>query len=299
MDKKNDIENNGADGEREVGFFERAKEIDRAEKEKELRAEEQAQKEAAEQRDVIRAEHEERLRRERVELMKKRAGIDADESLIGPEKHEEKVYTTKEKIGNFWYHYKWRVLGGALAALVAGVFVYDIVTKIEPDAGVMILTENFDISMNYENIAAYMEQFCDDYNHDKHIDVAVDYIAQTDSTGANFQMLQANQVKFMAELQAYDFMIVMADKPSLAKLEINDALVDMRNIFPGDERANELGYDISGTDFAKKCGLEELPDGMMLCVRQNMGMSEGNKMQAAQDNSIELVRKTVADLQNK
>ena len=280
-----------------VSLFKRAKEIDRKEAEAERLRQEKTAKEYNDKLKREREEHEEKLKAERIELMKLRAGAEADESVF-KEEHPEKTYTKKEKLENFWYHYKWRVIGITVCSFLAIFLIYDVVSQIDSDASVMMLTESYEMSLYQENVGNYLQTLSEDYNEDGHIQISSVYMNTNDSTGANYEMALANQVKLMAELQDSNMMLILATKADIDALEYAEGLIDVRPLFPDDPNATELGYLLDNTEFAARCGYEAVPSGLMLCVRENTGAAKGDKMLAQQATAIDILKKVVDDLNN-
>ena len=66
------------------------------------------------------------------------AGV-SEEELQRPEAPQ-KPQTPKGKWENFWYYYKWWVLGGLGVALILTVCIVQMVTKVEPDYEIVLVT---------------------------------------------------------------------------------------------------------------------------------------------------------------
>ncbi|MEG2931290.1 MAG: hypothetical protein RR825_05840 [Ruthenibacterium sp.] len=98
------------------------------------------------------------------------------------------VMTRKEKAENFWYYYKWHCLGGALALLLVGMFVHDMVTQVDADYQIAVLNTT---PLQEESILALQEnltQFADDRNGDGKIIVEMQQYtlaAGAPATGTN------------------------------------------------------------------------------------------------------------------
>lgn len=61
------------------------------------------------------------------------------------------VVGTKKKLENFWFYYKWWVLGGVLLVIFASVMINDIVNKEKYDCAVVLVTHD---SLSVEQTAA-------------------------------------------------------------------------------------------------------------------------------------------------
>lgn len=51
------------------------------------------------------------------------------------------VMTKKEKANNFWYYNKWFILGGILLAVIVAFFIHDLVSRVDPDYQIAVLSE--------------------------------------------------------------------------------------------------------------------------------------------------------------
>ena len=54
---------------------------------------------------------------------------------------EEKPLTPKEKRANFWYYNKWKIAAGLLLVVVVGIFIADVVGKVEPDLNIAVVCQ--------------------------------------------------------------------------------------------------------------------------------------------------------------
>ena len=66
-------------------------------------------------------------------------GVDIEE--LKREKPEQAPQTPRSKWQNFWFYHKWKVLTVAVVAVVAGVFIYQFATRVEPDYSLIIVTQ--------------------------------------------------------------------------------------------------------------------------------------------------------------
>ena len=275
-------------------FMDVYREVNAREHAEELKREAELEAQRAERERRQRESYEAKLRQERLELLKLKQGVIAEEDVVY-EKEPEKHYTVWQRIGNFFYHNKVYIIFGTLLAALAAFLIYDYVSTVRPDAVVMIIASDGEFNFITEDISEFLGQYCNDNNGDGKVSVRVSYLPAApseDSVSMYYQ--QADQTKLMAEFQGTEAIMVMGDYEACEVLGITEgALADLSEYFPDDENVTELGYMLSGTDFAKDIGYEGLADNIFLGFRQpkkgSFGTSEKD-FQKNFDNAIELWR---------
>ena len=280
-EKNNDIKNDESGEKTEVSgkvsVLENMRRINEKQHREELEAEAEREKERAEKERLERERYEKKLGRDRIELMKLKQGIISDED-IPHEAEPVKEYTAWEKIGNFFYHNKMPLIVGALIVLLAVFLIRDVVTNKKPDVSIMIMASDSELDFRTGDIEKLLEPYCEDFNGDGEVYVRVSYLPAVysdDNLDAYFN--QSAQTKLMAEFQSGDSIIVIADADTCHTVGIDTVsengnpvdpiLVDMRTIYPDDENCIELGYMLSGTDFAEDIKYTAMSDSLFIGFR--------------------------------
>lgn len=280
-EKNNDIKNDESGEKTEVSgkvsVLENMRRINEKQHREELEAEAEREKERAEKERLERERYEKKLGRDRIELMKLKQGIISDED-IPHETEPVKEYTAWEKIGNFFYHNKMPLIVGAVIVLLAVFLIRDVVTNKKPDVSIMIMASDSELDFRTGDIEKLLEPYCEDFNGDGEVYVRVSYLPAVysdDSLDAYFN--QSAQTKLMAEFQSGDSIIVIADADTCHTVGIDTVsengnpvdpvLVDMRTIYPDDENCIELGYMLSGTDFADDIKYTAMSDSLFIGFR--------------------------------
>ena len=280
-EKNNDIKNDESGEKTEVSgkvsVLENMRRINEKQHREELEAEAEREKERAEKERLERERYEKKLERDRIELMKLKQGIISDED-IPHEAEPVKEYTAWEKIGNFFYHNKMPLIVGAVIVLLAVFLIRDVVTNKKPDVSIMIMASDSELDFRTGDIEKLLEPYCEDFNGDGEVYVRVSYLPAVysdDSLDAYFN--QSAQTKLMAEFQSGDSIIVIADADTCHTVGIDTVsengnpvdpiLVDMRTIYPDDENCIELGYMLSGTDFAEDIKYTAMSDSLFIGFR--------------------------------
>lgn len=280
-EKNNEIKND-ENGEKtevsgKVSVLENMRRINEKQHREELEAEAEREKERAEKERLERERYEKKLGRDRIELMKLKQGIISDED-IPHEAEPVKEYTAWEKIGNFFYHNKMPLIVGAVIVLLAVFLIRDVVTNKKPDVSIMIMASDSELDFRTGDIEKLLEPYCEDFNGDGEVYVRVSYLPAVysdDNLDAYFN--QSAQTKLMAEFQSGDSIIVIADADTCHTVGIDTVsengnpvdpiLVDMRTIYPDDENCIELGYMLSGTDFAEDIKYTAMSDSLFIGFR--------------------------------
>lgn len=274
-------------------LLETYREITARERTEALKRESELEAARADRERKARDDYAEKLKQEKLELLKLKQGVISEEDIPKEEKIE-KQYTIWEKISNFFYHNKTYIVFGTVAALIFGFLVYDFVTTVHPDVSVMFIATDASVAFVTEDMETVLEQYCEDYNDDGVVDVRVSYLpAILDTSGGHSGLYyqQSDQTKLMAEFQAVDSIIVIADYDSCEEIGITEnVLADLSSVYPDDENVSELGYMLSGTSFAEDSGYSELADNLFIGFRkpvEGFGVDTG-KFQQNYDNALEL-----------
>lgn len=122
--------------------------------------------------------------------------------------------TPKEKRENFWFYYKWHVIGGAFAFVLLFTLFWDIVTQVKPDYTIGIISSNTLPAGIGEVMAERLTPCFDDRNGDGRVVVSV--VEYTIGSGEalngidpNVQM--ANSTKLMGDLDMGESMLFLTD----------------------------------------------------------------------------------------
>lgn len=122
--------------------------------------------------------------------------------------------TAELKRENYWYHYKWHTIIGAVVLLLAVFFVKDIFFRTNPDATIIMISEKYFAEESIGFISKDIERFADDYNGDKKILINIDFImlpGNGEDPGAS-QMDYANTMKLSAILAAASDPVYLLDE---------------------------------------------------------------------------------------
>lgn len=155
----------------------------------------------------------EKAQRDLIELKKMQAG----EIAPGPKPSEEAVLprTPKEKIVNFFYHYKFLVIGGVFLAVVLTILMVDILKRVDYDSKVVVFSYDTSYSLYNEKIADYFEQIYPDVNENGNVDIAaIDCSVDPSSNNVNLNSGKLTQLSAMLSVEE-DAVIYIVDEESV------------------------------------------------------------------------------------
>ncbi len=93
---------------------------------------------------------------------------------IHDEKKEIKLVTKKDKWSNFWYYHKRHVIIGTFLAILAGFFIYDMASRVEPDYTVaMVVGDGYISEQDTLELEEQLARYGEDRNGDGQTVVSV------------------------------------------------------------------------------------------------------------------------------
>lgn len=136
-------------------------------------------------------------------------GVDPEE--LKPREKAEEPQTPQGKWENFWYHYKWPVLGGLFLAVTLTVMVGQLFFRDTPDYQVMLMTE----SAYLDSELQLMENLLANYGEDLDGDGKVEVNVQNCLMGAELnQQYNSGYQMVSAHLAAADVLFFAWDENS-------------------------------------------------------------------------------------
>lgn len=279
----------------EKSFMDQIRAVD----EKERLAEEEKQRAQQEERARIekieQEKYNKKLQLERIELMRLRQGVLAEPELVKAEEKIQKIYTPKEKIANFFYHNKIYIILVSFFAILAGIFVYDLVTAVHPDANVLVVSTSNALYLKIEEMEKLFEEYAPDFDGDDKVYVPVSYIPTDDAASDDPMTYQANVTKAIGEIQSNDSVLLIASEATIQHMELGEFLVDLKARYPEKDFINEYGIVLKDTKLKEKLGLEEIDGDVMLCV-QKISEKANDEVKLKHENSLAIVDAFMQDV---
>lgn len=175
--------------------------------------------------------------------------------------------TRKQRLENFWFYYKWILLGGACALVLAGTFVYDMVTKVVPDYQLALLTDQFVSEESRQELEALLTGYAEDSNGDGKTVLALSvYNIQTDGSEVGDPMTHmATVTKLSADMQSCESLLYLCSDPA-AYQKLYEVFTYADGSLPpeGAAEADRLGLPIAELPAFAELLATERPDSATL-----------------------------------
>lgn len=259
-DKKNQTEDD------KLHISEADKKAEKTSDEDELKKQEEIEKKLRERRKMAEEARDKRLEAERLELIRLKQGVIQESETIHEEHEEEIKLTFFQKIGNFFYHNKWWLGMGTVFAVLAIFLTVNLIQRPRPDLIVLLIGENYQLGEESE-IENYISSFAEDCNGNGEILASVYYIPYTGNDTQDY----ANSVhtKLTTELQSAESVIVIGNEKAAELMDPSKLFTDLSAIYPDNEHIKNDRFMLSGTDFAKKVGVDEklMTDDWFMAIR--------------------------------
>lgn len=252
-------------------------------------AEEAAAKEREEQR-----ERDRQIAADRLELMKLKSGVIEESETIYEEHEEAPEMTKKQKLANFWYHYKIPVIFAVFLIAVVGFIVYDEVTRVRPDMTIMMIANN-GLAYREQEMEEFFEKYVDDLNGDGKVNVLVMEVPL--DSASNTQVQLGNQNKVVAQMQTGENIMVITDS-NTDTMFLNMMKRDLDKDFPGNEYIDIDGLSLNFKFLAEELKFENMPNDVHLAMRipiKTLSDSK-EKMQENYDEAFVVFKRIVEDL---
>lgn len=277
--------------------FETSKEMQEKTNEELRLKREEAQKKYELKRKRAAEARDKRLEEERLELLRLKTGVIEESETIREEPEEEIRLTFPQKIGNFLYHNKWWLGIGCVIAFIGGFLVYDHITTPSPDMIVLLIGENTALGEE-DGLKEYLSQFTNDNNKNGKKLTSVYYIPYTGVERDDF--INSVPQQLSTELQNSDAVVIISNSKLADVITLETNLVDLSELYPGNEHVDKYKFMLSGTDFTEKVGVPEasVPDDWFIAIRkpQDLLYSKKKNMQETYDKDISAFDAIVNDL---
>lgn len=239
-----------------------------------------------------REEHDKRLQLDRVELLKAKQ-LSTEPPGIFNNDAPKKEYTFKEKVANFFFHYKGWVIAGAIVLIILIGIIHGVITTIRPDYKIIYLTTNYDLSINSDLLGNYLEEFGEDTNNDGSVVVSVLYMPLNMAIESeNPHVYSANYMRMMSEFQSGESIIVFADKVVSDKFDLGTVMLNLEDIYPDNAHVEDFAYYLDSTVLGKRIHAEsDFPSQIFIGMREvSTGTKYEEEMQKNFDNSMKLFK---------
>lgn len=120
--------------------------------------------------------------------------------------------TRKQKISNFWYYNKWKVLLGVFFAWLLISFLVDMITKVDYDYSVAIVSETVFFDSELAALQEQLEEHAKDLNGNGEVDVQVMVYSLPQGETVDPQTVASGKTQLLADMQeGYSMIFLYSD----------------------------------------------------------------------------------------
>lgn len=215
------------------------------------------------------------------ELLKLKQGLIEESETIREEKNgygDKGVYEVvgvKNKISNFFYHYKWHVIVSVFIAVVASFLIITTVTKERGDIRVLAfskVSETTDsVTFKTKDFELAFEQFSKDYDDNGYIHTEFYFMNMRENQDYNYYF--ANQTKLFSEIATGTAQIYMSDREMLTEVigeqTESEAYVNLSELYPDEPNiVDKYYFKVKGSSLAEAAMyVEGCPEDMYIAIR--------------------------------
>ncbi len=226
-------------------------------------------------------------RKELIELKKVRQGqlpnVYAEERAEEEQKPKAPM-TFKQKIANFWYHYRGTVIVVVVLLAIMGYLVGDLLFEEKYDLTVVVST-SYPMSTIQAPLETVLEEYATDYdgNGEVNVGVSVVNIRDPESGGSDTEMDIASKAKIIGMLTTGDPILFLVDDVSYEYMYNGDFFTDLsgyaKDGSEDSKNIKEKRFYIGDTtfedDLMEEGGLirEEFPDDLTFVLRDFEGLN--------------------------
>ena len=162
-----------------------------------------------------------RRQREFIELKRAKSG---ETAASGPDTVERVPLTTKEKISNIWFYYKYYIIFVPLIVFTLAVFVVQCRNKPKYDYTVLLNSTQFVSDNDSERFSEYLQSIGEDVNGDGKVTVNVINCSRNQYSG-DAQTTNARAQKFLVEIAGGDARIIVVNKEIFDQFNKEDLML--------------------------------------------------------------------------
>ncbi len=209
--------------------------------------------------------------------------------------------TTKAKVSNFFYHYKWHTVIASFLAVVLVICSFQFCSRESYDIHVMYAGPKGLVSAQTHAAAISLEGIARDYNGDGSVRVSFNSLYIDKSIGNNAdandidssilaQRSYENYETFVSEMQMGNYLILLLSPELFRELDTGTGIfmpvAEFATVSDADcVGENRTGVRISALPIYSLAGISALPKDTVLCIRQPSAISEWYKSMFGKTNT--------------
>ncbi len=177
----------------------------------------------------------------------------------------------KNKLDNYWYHYKWHTLIGLFFVITVLVCTVQCATKEKPDIQAILYVDKSVADLTASALEDEIEKYMTDLNGDGEVICQISNLSYTEGTN-NYSINKSQRL--FAELAEGTTFLYIVDKSGYDSLQ-----TDVNPFAKGDYQNNSdvVGWNWNGSNIQSNLEIHKLPDDMYFCVREIFDTNDSKK----------------------
>lgn len=183
----------------------------------------------------------------------------------------------KDKVGNFFYHYKWIVMICIISISIISILIFNFFNRPSYDLTVLMVG-NYSFLSEYDKINQVLKEYADDYNQDGEILIElVPFTIQDEENSENPYSNTLNLSKLMANLTLSTAVVYIIDDYVYESIGTDGAFVNLELEYGDIFGIKNDKFNIENTEFIKKLNLQNFPKDFSILIRNIEDFSDKNK----------------------
>ena len=219
-----------------------------------------------------------------------------------PKEYPKEPLTSKQKWDNFWFYNTGKIVAILIAAVLVGLYIYELVTKEKHDTSIVYATSDYVLDDQAAEIEEMLTQYMTDVDGNGEVNVYLEALVISESTTQTDPTLaQAQSTKLMAAFALNEDSIFILDQGIYDSLgdSIDGAFINLEELYPDCDfvQGDKLMLD---DFFASYGNYSKILSGMFICQRPSDNIRNydtDEQVQAKYAAESELIRKVVEAIQ--
>lgn len=184
--------------------------------------------------------------------------------------------TFKQKIENFWYHYKWHTIITVFFIITGLVCLVQCSTKEKPDDKALLYVNQNLLDNAANDLSDRLGEYIEDYNGNGEVLYRVNNVSYNSNNLAGVNYSVTNSEKLLSALATAEYVLYIVDEHGYDYLSDNSTEVFESYDFCPDK--NGTAWNWKGSSLQQSLADSGLPENLYFCIRKVNGtMVEKNK----------------------
>lgn len=184
--------------------------------------------------------------------------------------------TFKQKIENFWYHYKWHTIIIVFFIITGLVCLVQCSTKEQPDDKALLYVNQNLLDNAANDLSDKLGGYIEDYNGNGEVLYRVNNVSYNSNNLAGVNYSVTNSEKLLSALATAEYVLYIVDEHGYDYLSDNSTEVFENYDFCPDK--NGTAWNWKGSSLQQGLADSGLPENLYFCIRKVNGtMVEKNK----------------------